>query len=71
MAEYRLTREAMQDLPGTLEMWSNFMNHISGWGGNVSAITIDGRRLTAGRILITTSLTLTAEQQAHLGVVPA
>jgi hypothetical protein len=71
MAVYRLSREAMQDLPGTLESWLNFTAHMQTWGGNVSAVTIDGKRLTAGRIEITTSLTLTADQQSHLGVIPA
>ncbi len=71
MPVYRLSKEVMQDLPGTLEAWLGFSSHMEGWGGNVSAVTIDGKRLTAGRIEITTSLTLTADQQAHLGVVPA
>ena len=70
MPQYRLTRELMQDLKSSATAWTIFASHIQNWGGNISAVTIDGKRVSAGRIEITTSITLTPEQQEHLGVIP-
>lgn len=71
MPAYRLQKEALMDLPGTLRAWAVFFEHVQAMGGNVSSTTIDGKRLTGGRIEINVSVTLTPEQQAHLEVVPA
>lgn len=71
MPTYRLTKEATQDLAKSVALWVNFARHLQTWGGNISSVTIDGKRLTAGRIEITTSMVLTPEQQEHLEVIPA
>lgn len=71
MPAYRLASEASADISGTLYDWAVFMEHMQAMGANVSLMSVDGRRINAGRVEITVSVTLTAEQQAHLHVVPA